>query len=364
LRFSNHTSLFKQYLNPTPRYGECQNSTIEDHPITVKTGKIEIVTNMSNTINSPIRRLDVHRDLSEAADLIEMCFGSQMDPDGHTYLRNIRRAAHNNDHLRWLPGPGEQATYPLFGYVWEEDHKIIGNISLIPVLHKGSWRYLIANVAVHPDYRGRGIGHELTLRALQHIQTRNVPLACLQVRDITPIAYNLYRSHGFIERARRTTWVLEPARGSILPPNPDVQIQNRPSADWSIQSGWLKEIYPSEVQWNLLYNQRRLSPNLFQRFLNFANGKQVRHWTAYYKGQLTAALFWEPTYLYADNLWLATDLSNIDDEAIYSLLVTASKALNKSRPQVINFPDGVAVEAFKSAGCSLQNTLIWMEKRL
>ena len=106
-------------------------------------------------MNSPIRRLDVHRDLSEAADLIEMCFGSQMDPDGHTYLRNIRRAARNNDHLRWLPGPAEQATYPLFGYVWEENHKIIGNISLIPVLFKGSWRYLIANVAVHPDYRGK-----------------------------------------------------------------------------------------------------------------------------------------------------------------------------------------------------------------
>jgi len=38
--------------------------------------------------------------------------------------------------------------------------------------------------------------------------------------------------------------------------------------------------------------------------------------------------------------------------------------LNKSRPQVINFPDGVAVDAFKSAGCTAQNTLIWMEKRL
>ncbi len=144
------------------------------------------MTDISSAIPSPIRRLDVHRDLFEAADLIEMCFGSQMDPDGHTYLRNIRRAARNNDHLRWLPGPGEQATYPLFGYVWEENHKIIGNISLIPVLYKGSWRYLIANVAVHPDHRGQGIGNELTLHALRHIRSQKVHLACLQVRDQHP----------------------------------------------------------------------------------------------------------------------------------------------------------------------------------
>ena len=322
------------------------------------------MTDITNAIQLPIRRLDVHRDLLEAADLIEMCFGSHMDPDGHTYLRNIRRAAHNNDHLRWLPGPGEQATYPLFGYVWEEDRKIIGNISLIPVLHKGSWRYLIANVAVHPDYRGRGIGNQLTLHALRHIQNHQVHLACLQVRDSTPIAHQMYRSHGFEERARRTTWVLDPARGSILPPNPDIEIREGPSPDWPTQSAWLKAIYPPEVNWNLLYNQRRLAPHLWQRLLNFVNNAQVRSWSAYHGEHLSAALYWEPARLYADNLWLAVDSSQIDDEAIYSLLVTASKALNKFRPLVINLPDGAAVSAFKSAGCSVQNTLIWMEKRL
>lgn len=322
------------------------------------------MTDISNATNSHIRRLDVHRDLSEVADLIEMCFGSHMDPDGHTYLRNIRRAAHNSDRLRWLPGPGEQATYPLYGYVWEEDHKIIGNISLIPVLYKGSWRYLIANVAVHPDNRGQGIGHELTLRALRHIQTQNVHLACLQVRVITPIAHHLYLAHDFEERARRTTWVLEPSRAKILPANPDIEVHNGQSRDWPLESKWLKEIYPLEVKWNLLYNHRRLAPNLFQRFLNFTNGKQVRHWAAYNSEGLSAALFWEPTRLYADNIWLATDLSQIDSEAIYSLLVTACKSLNKSRPLVINFPEGKAVEVLKSSACSVQNTLIWMEKHL
>ena len=322
------------------------------------------MTDITKTINSHIRRLDVHRDLSDAADLIEICFGSQMDPDGHTYLRNIRRAAHNGDRLRWLPGPGEQATYPLYGYVWEEDRKIIGNISLIPVLFKGAWRYLIANVAVHPDHRGRGIGHMLTQRALNHIRAQNVHLACLQVRKIAPVAHHLYLAHGFVERARRTTWVLEPSRASSLPTSPDVNITGPLPQAWAQQSAWLKEIYPLEVHWNLLYKHHRLDPRFWQRALNLLNGKDVRYWTACRNGQLTAALYWEPTRLYADNLWLALDSLDIDPEAVYSLLVTASRDLNKSRPLVINFPEGLAEESFKSADCKVQSTLIWMEKAL
>lgn len=321
------------------------------------------MTDISNASPSHIRRLDVRRDLLEAADLIEMCFGNQMDPDGHTYLRNIRKAARNNDLLRWLPGPNEQATYPLFGYVWEENHKIIGNISLIPVMHKGAWRYLIANVAVHPDYRGRGIGHQLTLRALRHIQAQKVKLACLQVREIAPVAYHLYLSHGFQECARRSTWVLDPSQIYLPSMNSNIKIRARQTHDWPLQSKWLKDIYPAKVNWNLLYNARRLAPTLWQRFFNLANGKQVRHWAACSGNKLIATISWEPTRLFADNLWLATDLAQVDLTAISALFYTARKELNHSRPLVINFPAGAAIDAFENTGCRLQSTLIWMEKR-
>lgn len=321
------------------------------------------MTNSSPASPPQIRRLDVQRDLIAAADLIERCFGQQMDPDGHTYLRNIRRAARNNDHLRWMPGPGEQATYPLFGYVWEEDHKLIGNISLIPILHGGTWRYLIANVAVHPDYRGRGIAHLLTRRALQHVRQQQVKLACLQVRDIAPVAHHLYLSHGFEECARRTTWVTHPAQPQELTLPDGIQIAARPSQDWAAQSAWLNTLYPAEVNWNLLYHPRHLAPGIWQRFLNLAGAVQVRQWSAYRGDRLVGVISWEPSPLYADNLWLAVAPENPDPAVVLALLRAARTALNRGRPLSVNFPAGLFNEAFEQAGFHVQNTLIWMEKR-
>ena len=321
------------------------------------------MTAISLQFSSHIRRLDVQRDLLETADLIELCFGSQMDPDGHAYLRNIRRAARSNDHLRWLPGPNEQATYPLFGYVWEEDQRLIGNVSLIPILHANSWRYLIANVAVHPDYRGRGIGHELTRRALRHIREQGVKLACLQVRDSAPVAYHLYLSQGFQERARRTTWVCDPLK--VIPkiqPDGGIKILPRPAQNWSSQAEWLQTLYPPEVNWNLLYNQHRLGPGLWQKFVNLATGALVRHWAAFRQGNLQGMLSWEPTHLYADNLWLAVPLDQEDDDAVLALLTTAREELSTIRPLSVNLPVGVATPALENAGFIQQNTLIWMEK--
>ena len=45
------------------------------------------------------------------------------------------------------------------GFVWEEDGSIIGNATLLQSDIPN--RYLVANVAVHPDYRRRGIAKGL-----------------------------------------------------------------------------------------------------------------------------------------------------------------------------------------------------------
>ena len=48
----------------------------------------------SDTSNN-IRLLDMTHDLDQVADLIEICFIHQMDPDGKRYLQQIRSAAKN-----------------------------------------------------------------------------------------------------------------------------------------------------------------------------------------------------------------------------------------------------------------------------
>src|SRR5664280_1959211 len=105
-----------------------------------------------------IRLLDIQRDLPAVADLIEVCFSNTLDPDGRDYIRFIRQAAKDAFLRRSISGCNERLSSPLAGYVWEENGVVAGNLTLIPFYYLGEWQYLIANVAVLPQYRGRGIG--------------------------------------------------------------------------------------------------------------------------------------------------------------------------------------------------------------
>lgn len=123
---------------------------------------------------SHIRKVNVRQDLLAIADLIEICFSTTLDDDGRDYLRNLRSAARNSFYLSWLQGASEHLSTPLYGFVWEELGRIVGNLSLIPLMRQGQVYYLIANVAVHPNYRRRGIGRQLTQTALDYLRQRSV----------------------------------------------------------------------------------------------------------------------------------------------------------------------------------------------
>jgi ribosomal-protein-alanine N-acetyltransferase len=61
----------------------------------------------------------------------------------------------------------------------------------------------IATIAVHPDYRGRGIGRQLLLRSLQETVQQGAVQATLEVRVGNLSAQNLYRQFGFRVVGRR-----------------------------------------------------------------------------------------------------------------------------------------------------------------
>ena len=64
----------------------------------------------------------------------------------------------------------ESASMPLTGYVWVEGERIVGNVSLIVFHHQRHKLNMVANVAVHPDFRHRGIARALTERADEKAQ--------------------------------------------------------------------------------------------------------------------------------------------------------------------------------------------------
>jgi GNAT superfamily N-acetyltransferase len=314
------------------------------------------------SIEVNLRPLDVYHDLNAVADLIELCFINTMDPDGKEYLRQMRLASRDTGFLSWAPQVAEHISLPLSGYVWEENGRVIGNLSLIPLHKDGQRIYLIANVAVHPEYRRRGIARKLTQKALEHAHRRGASSAWLQVRDDNPAAQQLYLSLGFIERARRITWQYIP-----LTPVPmkrdDVTIGARRPEDWPLQHDWLALTYPPQVMWNLPLNFHRLQPGFFRDLTAYLYGQKIRHWSARLRGQLIGVLTWEMSRGYADNLWLAVD-PEYEDQAIRSLLAQARAWIPRSRPLAVNYPAGVEGEAFVASGFNHHQTLIWMEAKL
>src|SRR5919108_6347049 len=193
-----------------------------------------------------MRPLNVLRDLSEVADLIELCFSPTMDNDGQRYLSDMRRASRDDSFLRWASRMTETASLPMMGYVWEQDGRIIGNASLIPFRDRGKRVYLIANVATHPEFRRRGIGRALTEQVMKQARDRNASAIWLHVRDDNPGAIKLYQDLGFQEVARRTAWQGSSEHRLALP-NTNIQIVPRHPRFWPLQQEWLRRLYPKDL---------------------------------------------------------------------------------------------------------------------
>jgi GNAT superfamily N-acetyltransferase len=84
----------------------------------------------------------------------------------------------------------------LLGYIWEEDGKAVG---LSNVMRQGATdRWYIGNVAVLPDYRGRGLARKLVQACVDLAKERGGKSVGLDVVAGNTPAYNLYEKLGFV----------------------------------------------------------------------------------------------------------------------------------------------------------------------
>ena len=308
-----------------------------------------------------IRRLDLSSDLERVADLIEMCFPIERDPDGQTYIREMRKAARDMRMLGWLSNLAEMGSSKSAGFVWEESNKITGNLSLIPFQKDGRRIHLIANVAVHPDYRRQGIAEALTQHALGYLRRRGDPEAWLQVRVDNDAAIGLYRSAGFEKRAIRTTWRIRPLdlhreTGSLATV---FRVRKRDQQDWAQHQAYLAETYPFDLRWNLPVDFNRFAPGFLQKLTNFLDGMRFKHWPFYHQHELQGVITWQMTSAYANNLWLAFPPEK-EAEFLPSALAVVTKGLARKHPLSIDYPQRRAMAVFKELGFEAFRTLIWM----
>jgi len=278
----------------------------------------------------------------------------------------MRKAAKNSSYLQWAGTLGEQSPFPTSGFVWEDEGRIIGNLTLIPVLRRTQHLYLIANVAVHPDYRRHGIGRQLTQAALDHARQRNAHAVWLHVREENLGAYQLYKSLGFEERARRSTWYF--SRQTDIPSEPlstrlraitKPAITGRIPSDWLLQQKWLEKTYPSELRWHLPIRMNYMDPGILSWIYRMFIDVRVEHWCARYQDRLWGVLSWQPTMNYADHLWLAANPEN-DEITTYTLLSYIVQKFKRKRPLALDYPAGRSSYAIQTAGFQLHQTLVWM----
>lgn len=222
----------------------------------------------AETAQSGLRPVNLNTDLAALADLIEMAFAATMDSNGRNAIREMRALSKMGMGRSILFGLNEMASGVSLGYVWVEDGKVIGNASIYPAARPaGAPRaWIIANVAVHPDYRGRGIAKALmhaSLNAVRKQAGSASPNAILQVHEPNPAALTLYERLGFVTERRFTTWRLNSSDRLPAPRAADVYITRRRPDEWRAEYALAQQVRPDQqggVGW-----LRPTVPGLFRR---------------------------------------------------------------------------------------------------
>ena len=204
-----------------------------------------------------IRPFDISRDLRPVAELIAEAFAAELDERGKSALREMRTMSHFSGVLGLVNRSTGEFNDLLNGFVWVERGQVVGNITVQRADRYGN-RWQIANVAVAPGYRGRGISRRLMEAGLDHAAEAGAQWVVLQVYAGNRVARQLYDSLGFEEVAGVVDLLAAAAPEMPAPPAGD-SIQPFSSSDWQplfdlanqqlgAQSQWWRPIQRAEFQ--------------------------------------------------------------------------------------------------------------------
>ncbi len=238
--------------------------------------------------NSGPRPVNLQTDLGALADLIETAFSSRMDSGGRSAIREMRQLSRFGVGLGVIAGLNDLAQGMSLGYVWVEAGRVVGNVSVYPANMPADMgkMWIIANVAVYPEYQGQGIATRLMQASLEMIRKRSGGRAILQVDADNAAAQHLYRKLGFSAERTFTQW----RRGRYIPiyakrePRPDhlVRVVGRRLGDSQHELALARQVRP-QVRGGLDWlhpthmHTFRLSP--WQRLMNWLSLRSVQRLT-------------------------------------------------------------------------------------
>jgi ribosomal protein S18 acetylase RimI-like enzyme len=307
-----------------------------------------------------LRPFDPGRDLLVLADLIEIGFARNLDSSGHQMVRGLRALGR----LGWLGGILSRWLLPPAanpqGFVWEEQGQVLGNASLLPVTGYPQ-RWVMANVAVFPEQRRRGIGRALILASIEHARKQGAREIFLQVDQDNEAAKQLYLSLGFRSIGPRTTWVgriseLDLSTSLVSP------VRRRKSSEWRQQWNLARHLHPEGLVWPYPTRAGYFRPKVWQERFGI---HPDRHWVWLEGDRLigSASLRWglEPNQLRMILLVNDEHRGQIERD----LLITSLKNLRPYGAVVhMDYPTGEAEQVFRKIGFSDLRRLVWMSLKL
>jgi ribosomal-protein-alanine N-acetyltransferase len=97
-------------------------------------------------------------------------------------------------------------------WVAEAEGRVIGMLVLWLIVDEAH----IATIAVHPDFRRRGIARRMLIHALGSAAQEGMQSSFLEVRAGNAAAQEMYRKFGFVEDGRRPRYYKDNGEDAIL----------------------------------------------------------------------------------------------------------------------------------------------------
>lgn len=227
--------------------------------------------------------LRLARDWRQVLALIELAFGEDLDIEARRALHSMRPPPLLSpligliDSLS-LPGEGMMP-----GFVWRDGGRVVGTAS-VRRIHTFRFGWLISNVAVHPDWQGRGIGRALMEAALDYARDNGASWVVLQVRDDNRVARQLYESMGFrsvgeVVRLRKVQ------AGAVRGAVPALALRPARWSDGSALSRAARRLTPHDVIWPDNWNRDLYKTGRWDRLLDRLKGQYHQWWLHAEPGQ-------------------------------------------------------------------------------
>ncbi len=311
-------------------------------------------------INKSIRPLNLSTDLKEIANLLFVCFSDSMDEDGKRYIEYLRRFSQSLLFTKMAERNPEKYSLPGEGFVYEDKGKLVGNITLSPMKCQDEMIYLISNVAVLSEYRGKGIAKTLTRTALQYIESKGVKQVWLQVKQENQTAIDLYTQFQFQSFMTRTTWIRKNTNLFLHQPG-KIFLRKRKKDEWEIQQKLLGRIYPAELTTAYGFEIASIQPRLRNVINDVLRSRITTHWVCEIDQQIgfvSYDLFPEQSYV---NLWVAVS-ETMEEQFLEVLIPTVHYRIGKEVR--VNYPENECSTCFREIGMQELNTLLWKRKYL